>query len=551
MISKRLFTIVLLFTCSLTLHAQVVFVSDKGLTSPVHKANVGKIVFTAEDSSSTGYQDKDFLKIYRFTPKSSLYFTAFLEHSLTNNLHRIAPESSIKELTELGSYQFSFYVDDQLIHKDNLHPASLFPEQKNEETIISKPLIAHPFRNWWSSYLWFRFKKNGGDSVLTEGRHLLKLEIRPYIENKELKVGELLASGQVVLDVQFPKIDPSTVSLSEVKPYNGLNVSKELFNKSKIRELKAKEQEDVFKDITSVVVLKNGAILMEEYFNKADRNTLHDVRSVGKTFASTMAGIAINEGFIKNEDQRLKEFYDLSGFKNFSVEKENTTIRELLTMSSPFEGNDNNGKSAGNEENMYPTPDWVRFTLDLPTDTAYTDGKWHYFTAGVVLLGDIIHKSVPEGLEKYADEKLFKPLGITNYKWQYTPQKVANTAGGIRMNTLDFAKFAQLYKNEGKWNGKQILSKEWVAKSFTKHKSIPGREKEYYGYLFWNKTYQVNGKNYEAFYCAGNGGNHIYIFKGLPAVVVVTATAYNRPYAHAQVHTIMQDYVLPAIIDSN
>jgi CubicO group peptidase (beta-lactamase class C family) len=365
-----------------------------------------------------------------------------------------------------------------------------------------------------------------------------------------LKVGEVLAAGQVLLDVQFPKIDPATVPLSKVKPFNGLPVSNESFNKNKIKELKAKEEEDVFKNISSVVVLKNGKILIEEYFNKADRNTLHDVRSVGKTFASTMVGIAISDGYLKSEDQTLKEFYDLRSFKNYSARKENTTIKELLTMSSPLEGNDNNGKSAGNEESMYPTSDWVRFALDLPIDTAYTKGEWHYFTAGVVVLGDIIHKSVPGGLEKYTDEKLFKPLGITNYKWQYTPQKVANTAGGIRMNSLDFAKYAQLYKNVGKWNGKQILPKEWVDKSFTKHKSIPGREKEYYGYLFWNKTYQVNGKDYEAFYCAGNGGNHIYIFKELPVVIVVTATAYNRPYAHSQVHTIMQDYVLPAIIDT-
>jgi CubicO group peptidase (beta-lactamase class C family) len=312
--------------------------------------------------------------------------------------------------------------------------------------------------------------------------------------------------------------------------------------------MKAREAEDVFKDITSVVVLKNGKILIEEYFNKADRNMLHDVRSVGKTFASTITGIAIADGFLKNEYQTLKEFYNLENFANFSSEKANTTIKELLTMSSIFEGNDNKGNSAGREDNMYPTQDWVKFTLDLPTDTAYANGQWHYFTAGVVLLGDILHKSVAGGLEAYAHQKLFKPLGITNYKWQYTPQKVANTAGGIRMNALDFAKYAQLYKNRGKWNGKQVLPKEWVDKSFTKIKSIPGRENEFYGYLFWNKTYKVNGKEYETYYCAGNGGNHIYIFNELPIVVVVTGMAYNRPYAHPQVHKIMEDYVLPAVL---
>ncbi len=548
MIKYGLAPAILLLACLQLPGQQKEFVKDSGITSPIHKAHIGKIIFTAKDLSAGAYTEKDFLNSYRFTPKSNLYMTVFMGHSLTNYLNPLAPGLSVEELTKLGSYHFSFYVDDHLIYQNNLHPASLYPEQKNVETVISKPLTVHPSADWWSSYLWLRFMSNGGDSALTEGKHLFKMEIRPYIKNPELKIGEVIATGHIPLDVQKPKIDPATIQLSEVKPYSGLSVSKEAFDKNKIKALKAKEGEDVFKNITSVVVLKNNKILVEEYFNNANRNTLHDVRSVGKTFASTMAGIAISEGFLKNEDQTLGEFYDLKKFKNYSPLKEKTTIKELLTMSSIFEGNDNNGNSAGNEENMYPTADWVKFTLDLPIDTANAKGEWHYFTAGVVVLGDIIHKSVPGGLEKYAEQKLFAPLGITNYKWQYTPQKVANTAGGIRMNALDFAKYAQLYKNEGKWNGKQILPKSWVDKSFTKHKSIPLREKEYYGYLFWNKTYKVNGKEYEAFYCAGNGGNHIYIFRELPVVVVITATAYNRPYSHSQVHTIMEDYVLPSIL---
>ena len=110
-----------------------------------------------------------------------------------------------------------------------------------------------------------------------------------------------------------------------------------------------------------------------------------------------------------------------------------------------------------------------------------------------MILGDILNKVVPGGLEKYADKKIFKPLGITMYQWQYTPQNVPNTAGGIQMNALDFAKFGQLYKNKGKWEGKQIIPEAWVNKTFTKYKSIPGRNNEFYGYLFWNKNYIVNG----------------------------------------------------------
>jgi CubicO group peptidase (beta-lactamase class C family) len=228
--------------------------------------------------------------------------------------------------------------------------------------------------------------------------------------------------------------------------------------------------------------------------------------------------------------------------------KEDISIKDLLTMSSVFDGNDDDYGSPGNEENMYPTSDWVKFTLDLPLNLNRPKDEWHYFTAGVVLLGDILNKSVPGGLEKYADQKLFKPLGITTYKWQYTPQNVPNTAGGIRMNALDFAKYGQLYKNMGSWNGKQLIPEAWVKKTFTKYKSIPGRKDEFYGYLFWNKTYTVGGKPYETFYCAGNGGNKIYIFTDQPLVIVITATAYGATYAHSQEDKMMTDFILPAVI---
>jgi CubicO group peptidase (beta-lactamase class C family) len=156
---------------------------------------------------------------------------------------------------------------------------------------------------------------------------------------------------------------------------------------------------------------------------------------------------------------------------------------------------------------------------------------------------------VPGGLEKYAHEKLFKPLNISNYIWQYTPQHVPNTAGGIQMNALDFARYGQLYKNGGLWNGKQIIPKQWIQKTFTQHRQIPGRDNEYYGYLFWNKKFQVNNKLYDAYYCAGNGGNYILVFKDLPLVVVITATAYGQPYAHPQVSRMLSEYILPAVAE--
>lgn len=117
------------------------------------------------------------------------------------------------------------------------------------------------------------------------------------------------------------------------------------------------------------------------------------------------------------------------------------------------------------------------------------------------------------------------------------------------MSSLDYAKFGQLYRNKGLWDGKEILPAKWVNETLTKHLQIPNRPDEFYGYLFWNKTYTVNGKKYETFYCAGNGGSKIFIFKDLPVVVVVTAKAYGRPYAHPQVDRMMKEFILPALLE--
>lgn len=289
---------------------------------------------------------------------------------------------------------------------------------------------------------------------------------------------------------------------------------------------------------------------MEEYFNGAKRETLHNTRSVGKSFISTALGIAINDGHIKDENVLLRNFYELSTFQNFSENKKEVSLKNFLTMSSAFEGNDSDMDSPGNEENMYPTDNWVKFTLDLPIDSNKKNGnQWAYFTAGCVVLGDIVHQSVPNGLEKYAHKKLFAPLGIENYQWQYTPQKVANTAGGLQLRSVDYAKYGQLYQNNGKWNDTQLIPKSWVEKSFTHHQEIPDSSEEYYGYLFWNKKYQIGDQKYEVNYASGNGGNKIFVFKDIPVIVVITATAYGRPYAHPQVDQMMEEYILPAILD--
>ncbi len=544
---RQLAILTTIFLATFNLFGQKIdFVKSDSITYPIHKANIGKIAFMEQIIPIENFKESDFLTAFELKEKPDLNIRVFLSSSLTSYLHLLSPQLTVEELTKNGNYQFSFFVDNTKIYVENLNAGAGSADSKNQKTVFRVPLISSTNEDSWGRFLWNRFLMSGGQEAFTNGEHLLRIEIRPYLKLTEVLTGNIIAEGQIKIRVPEKKINEKLVKIQTIKPLTEWSISNDKIDVSKLEELNRKIITETYKDITSIVVIKNGKLLVEEYFNGANRNTLHNTRSVGKSFASTLLGIAIQDGYIKNEMQTLKEFYNLKTFQNYSTDKENVTLKELLTMSSAFDGSDINPQSPGNEENMYPTKNWVDFTLHLPVDkTKVANKKWDYFTAGIVVLGDIIHKCVPNGLEKYSDKKLFQPLGIKKYKWQFTPQKVANTAGGLQLRSLDYAKFGQLYKNQGAWNGKQVLSQDWITKSLSRQMTIS--EDEYYGYLFWNKTYKVDGMDYEVYYSSGNGGNKIFIFKDQPFVIVITSTAFNKPYGHSQVDKIMTNYLIPTV----
>jgi CubicO group peptidase (beta-lactamase class C family) len=504
--------------------------------------DVGHIVFT---------ERKVPLQQYTLTNNSNLFISANMGHSLLDELHRVArglPDDSLFKNNSAG-YQFTLLVDHRLIYKSDIWTPVQFV--KDPATVLTQPLLDYSNEGGsWGQWFWVRFAHNGGDSALTDGPHLLRLEIRSWVKvGADTLHGALLAAGDLRLQVKRNVVvDVSKVRLSPIAPYDGFGLSTDGYDSVRIKQLKGLCDAGFFKHISSVVVIRKGNILIEEYFNGETRDTQHNPRSVGKSFASTMMGMAIRDGYLKSEELPLSDFYSVKDYANYSPEKEKVTIKDLLTMCSAFDGDDNDGNSPGNEENMYDKDNWVKWTLDLPLSATRPRDRWHYFTAGAMVVGDILNANVRGGLDAYADLKLFSPLGIRDYQWAYTPQHVANTAGGIRLKALDFAKYGQLYKNGGVWQGRQVLPADWIIKTFTKYHEVLGRPGEYYGYFFWNKKYHVGGEDYETWYCTGNGGNKIYVFTDQPLVIVVTATAYGMPYAHPQVDRMMTDYILPAVL---
>ena len=535
--------------------ASASYIAEPNIEGKLHTDHIGKITFMGDYVSIDEYSEEDFIQSIKVPlgNKNSvnLNIRAYLDNTLTNHLKKLDTLARIQDLVDNGNYQFTFIVDDKIIYTENLNHGAGSAYTKNQYTSLCIPLYSTEEEDSWGRYMWMRFlHRNGGAEALSEGNHKLKIEIRPYLEIDQLLVGPIIASGSIEINVieNELEIDQSLLPIQNIKKHADLSISKVLLNDENILDLNKKVASNVYQNITSVVVLKEGHIALEEYFNDSNRNTLHDTRSVGKSFVGTLLGMAIKDGYIQDEMQTLDKFYDLENYRNFTKEKSKITLKDLLTMNSLFEGSDINGDSPGHEEKMYPTHDWVKFALDLKTKTnTKANNQWDYFTAGTVLLGDILDKAIPKGLEKYAQEKLFNPLSIKNHQWQYTPKNVVNTAGGLQLSAIDFAKYGYLYQNNGQWNNAKILDAEWVSKSLTKHIELPKMIKGNYGYLFWNMQTEVNGELQEIYYASGNGGNKVFIFKDLPYVVVITSTAYNTPYGDTQSNNILKKHIIPSI----
>ncbi|WP_298540007.1 serine hydrolase [uncultured Aquimarina sp.] len=527
--------------------------SGQSKSSNTSSNEIENLFYSTVDFTKGKITRENYSKKFNLYKDTSLSIVFNLDKPLIQSLQELAPTLSEEELLSKGNFQFTYIVDGKIIYVENLNTGAGPKTRKTEKLRQVIPLVTPERIGFWGWFMWQRFMKlNGGQDVFTEGNHTLSIEVRPYLKEEVLKVGPLLAKGNIAVEVPKIYIDENLVPVQKIQPNSGWEISKDNFDDNKIEALNRKIVEGRFEDINGIVVIKDGKLLIEEYFNDATRDHLHNPRSVGKSFASTIMGIAIKEKFIKNENALLKDFYDLRLYKNYSTKKDAVTLKSLLTMSSGFLGDDWDDESPGTEDKMQSTDNWVKFTLDLPMHKDKIIGKdYNYFTAGSNLLGDIIHKSVPDGLVSYADKKLFKPLDITNYKWFYTPQNVAYTGGGIELRAIDFAKYGQLYKNKGLWNGKQILTEEWVEKSLAKQVSqdYGGIEGLHYGYLFWNRVYTVNDKDYEVSFATGNGGNKIFIFKDIPFVIVITASAYGKPGTHRNIDKMMIDYILPALLN--
>jgi len=338
----------------------------------------------------------------------------------------------------------------------------------------------------------------------------------------------------------WTKIAPADIGLSEAK----------------LRAMSAAVRSEEFKKIGSILIARHGKLAYEDYV-EGDGNTLRDTRSATKSITDALVGIAIQEKKLSGVDAKVLALLPdrARRVQNPDPRKAAITIEDLLTMSSPLECDDWNDASRGNEERMYLVEDWAQFILDLPIRGRMHLGEqvepppygryFSYCTGGAFVLGEVLEKATGMRTDRYAQGKLFAPLGITNVQWVYSPMNIPQTGGGLRISSRDLLKIGQLYLNGGRWQQSQIVSEQWVRDSTRPHARIDDATE--YGYLWWLKSFKSGEKSYPAFFMTGNGGNKVVVIPGLDLVAVITSTNYNTRGMHEQTEKLLTDYILASV----
>ncbi|WP_298548283.1 serine hydrolase [uncultured Aquimarina sp.] len=295
----------------------------------------------------------------------------------------------------------------------------------------------------------------------------------------------------------------------------------------------------------SVLIAKEGKLVFETYFDGHNPNISHDQRSASKSISSAMIGIAIEDKILTGVDQKLYDFIPQDFQYTKDPLKAKINFEDLLTMSS---GLDVDG--AASENNYQSSDNWLKTTLEAKMVQEPGAGA-NYGSANPYLLGVSLDQKLASPLELYMEEKLFAPLGITNYIIQ--TENTATTpyfGGGMYLTPRDMLKFGQLYLDQGKWKGKQIISESWVAASFKKYRRLQDvKDKNEYGYLWWHKNYNVGDKKIASIEARGAGGQYICVIPELKAVVVITSGNYRSRKLLQQPENIIEQYVLPAIVE--
>jgi CubicO group peptidase (beta-lactamase class C family) len=274
---------------------------------------------------------------------------------------------------------------------------------------------------------------------------------------------------------------------------------------------------------------------------------LHTLQSVTKSVTSILLGIALD----LNEDYNVRTKV-IPMFTDYEIEaldkrKNAITIEDLLTMRSGLMWQEGDYTDLSDDcIAMESSNEWIKYVLDKPTDTI-PGTRFEYNSGASVLLGKIVRIITGKRIDKWAEEKLFEPLGITDYYWKKTPKGEIDTEGGLYLKAEDLAKLGTLFLNNGKWKNQQIVSESWVTASLSPVVPDVNPENESkvgYGYQWWIPEHSNGQMN--IFAGNGYGGQFLMVTPEYNLIVVFNGWNINdKP--EKSTWSVLQDRLIPIL----
>ena len=308
------------------------------------------------------------------------------------------------------------------------------------------------------------------------------------------------------------------------------------------------------KGLHSVLVIHKGEIFAEVYFPGEDQrwgtplgmrehgpDTLHDLRSVTKSIVGLLYGIALGEGIVPEVNDALLESFPEYADLAADPARQKVDVGHVLTMKMGFEWDESLPYSdpRNSEIAMELAEDRYRFALDRPI-VGPPGEQWQYNGGATAIIARLIEKGSGMPLDQFAADRLFQPLGITDFDWVQGGDGQASAASGLRLNIHDLAKIGQMVLDDGAHEGTQIVPSDWLKASFTPQAELDWLR---YGYFWW-----LAGGKGAPFWVAGfgNGGQRMTIQANQDLLILVNAGNYNQPDDWKIPVRVIDEFLVPA-----
>ena len=279
----------------------------------------------------------------------------------------------------------------------------------------------------------------------------------------------------------------------------------------------------------SLLVIRHGALVGEGYFGDQTRGTATWVASVGKSIVSALVGVALEEGFLVDLDQRMIDFFPEYDVAELDPQKRLITIRHLITMTAGYP-DDNSTEFF---DAVRASSDWMRFcVVDWELESAPGE-SWDYSNASTHIVSGILTKASGMSLLELANRFIFGRLAQPIVDWPTDPQGYCWGIGQFKSTPLQLASFGQMVLDHGLWRGRPILDAAWLQSSLAPITYAPDDTRmeryhdRHYGYLW----YRAEVAGHDVSFALGHGGQTIVVVPDLDLVVVTTAFDYGDDFS--------------------